>query len=36
MENKLIKCSRIGVDCVVSVDIRCGGREHLVFNFDVK
>ena len=38
MENKLIKCSRIGVDCVANdpVDIRCGGPEYLGFDFNVK
>ena len=38
MENKLIKCSRIGVDCVANdpVDIRCGGPEYLEFDFNVK
>lgn len=38
MENRLIKCSRIGVDCVVNdpVDIRCGGPEYLGFDFNVK
>ena len=38
MENKLIKCSRISVDCVVNdpVDIRCGGPEYLGFDFNVK
>ena len=38
MENKLIKCSIIGVDCVTNdpVDIRCGGPEYLGFDFNVK
>ena len=38
MENKLIKCSRLSVDCVVNdpVDIRCGGPEYLGFDFNVK
>ena len=38
MEKKLIKCSRIGVDCVANdpVDIRCGGPEYLGFDFNVK
>ena len=38
MENKLIKCSRISIDCVVNdpVDIRCGGPEYLGFDFNVK
>lgn len=38
MENKLIKCSRISVDCVINdpVDIRCGGPEYLGFDFNVK
>ena len=38
MEKKLIKCSRIGVDCVANdpVDIRCGGPEYLGFDFNVR
>jgi len=38
MENKLIKCSKIGVDCVANdpVDIRCGGPEYLGFDFNVR
>lgn len=38
MSNKLIKCSRLSIDCVVNdpVDIRCGGPEYLGFDFNVK
>ena len=38
MENKLIKCSRISVDCVANdpVDIRAGGPYYLGFDFNVK
>ena len=38
MEDKLIRCSHIGVDCVENdpVDIRCGGPEYLGFDFYVK
>ena len=38
MENKRIKCSIIGVDCVTNdpVDIRCGGPEYLGFDFNVR
>lgn len=38
MENNLIKCSCISVDCVANdpVDIRCGGPEYLGFDFFVK
>lgn len=37
MEKKLIKCSRIGVNCVVNdpVDVRCGGPQYLGFDFNV-
>ena len=38
MKTKLIKCSKIGVDCVSNdpVDIRCGGPEFLGFDFYVR
>ena len=38
MENKLIKCSKISVDCVANdpVDIRAGGPYYLGFDFNVK
>lgn len=38
MEKRLIKCSRIVVDCVANdpVDIRCGGPEYLGFDFNVR
>lgn len=38
MNNKLIRCSKIGVDCVTNdpVDIRCGGPEFLGFDFNVR
>lgn len=37
MNNNLIRCSRIGVDCVVNdpVDVRCGGPAYLGFDFYV-
>lgn len=37
MEKQLVKCSRIGVDCVINdpVDVRCGGSQYLGFNFNV-
>ena len=35
---KIIRCTRIGVDCVANdpVDVRCGGPEYLGFDFNVK
>lgn len=38
MNNNLINCSKICVDCVVNdpVDIRCGGPQYLGFDFFVK
>ena len=38
MDNNLIRCSQISVDCVANdpVDIRCGGPEYLGFDFFVK
>ena len=38
MENKVVKCSRISMDCVANdpVDVRCGGPEYLGFDFNVK
>lgn len=38
MNNYLIRCSRISVDCVHNdpVDIRCGGPTYLGFDFNVR
>lgn len=38
MDNNLIRCSQISVDCVANdpVDIRCGGPEYLGFDFNVR
>lgn len=38
MNNNLVKCSRISVDCVANdpVDVRCGGPAYLGFDFNVK
>lgn len=38
MNNNLIRCSQISVDCVANdpVDIRCGGPKYLGFNFNVR
>lgn len=38
MNNNLINCSKICVDCVANdpVDIRCGGPDYLGFDFFVK
>ena len=35
---KIIHCTRIGVDCVANdpVDVRCGGPEYLGFDFNVQ
>lgn len=37
MQDKIIKCSCIKVNCAVNdpVDIRCGGPEYLGFDFNV-
>lgn len=38
MDNGLVRCKRINVDCVENdpVDIRCGGPQFLGFDFNVK
>ena len=38
MNNNLVNCSKISVDCVKNdpVDIRCGGPDYLGFDFFVK
>ena len=38
MNNNLVNCSKISVDCVKNdpVDIRCGGPDYLGFDFYVK
>lgn len=35
---KMIRCTKIGVDCVANdpVDIRCGGPKYLGFDFNVQ
>ena len=35
MKKELVKCSRIGVNCVINdpVDVRCGGPQYLGFDF---
>ena len=37
MEKELVKCSRIGVNCVINdpVDVRCGGPQYLGFDVNV-
>ena len=38
MNNSLIRCLQISVDCVANdpVDVRCGGPEYLGFDFNVR